>query len=114
VEIVDHTPSISKAAPDKGSHLGEAGLAMAENFLASTPPTTVRQAWAGINGDPGEERGRGLALVWLWFCGLVRALALTSLYGLALALSTRRRTGGAMIICGLLVAVFCITRALLP
>lgn len=113
LEIVDHSALISRARRPDG-HLAAAGLAMAENFFTATPPTTVRQAWAGIAGDPGEERGRGLAALLLWLCGLVRALALSALYALALAVSTRRRTAGTLLFTGLLAGVYAVTRALLP
>lgn len=118
LEIVDHPVSISaadRANPGKSGHLADAGLSLAENYLAVTAPATIQQAWAGINGEPDEERSRGLAVVLLWLCGLVRAMALTVLWIFAIALfGTRRRTAGTIIVSGLLAGIYFICRALLP
>lgn len=102
------------AAAPRGQHLAELGLAMGENFFTRTPPTTVAAAWRGVNGDPGEVRRRGLAAVLFWIVGVLRALILTVLYALALAVSTRARTAGFTLVVGLLVATYFTCRALLP
>lgn len=113
VEIVDHSALISELS-GRRLHLAEAGLALGENFLTSTPPTTVGAAWRGIDGDPDEEPRAGLARVALWPVGVLRALALTVLYGAALTVSTRARTAGTLLVVAVLVAVYCTARALLP
>lgn len=111
--ISDHSELISEGA-GRGQHLAEVALNLAENFLTMTPPATVGAAWRGIGGDPGEDRGSGLFRLLLWLCGLARALIVTALYAPALAVRTRRQTGGTMVILAVLAATYLICRALLP
>lgn len=117
VAVVDDSASISAeaaAAAPRGQHLAELGLAMGENFFTQSAPTTVSAAWRGVNGDPGEPRRRGLVAVLFWLTGLLRALILTVLYALALAVGTRARTAGFVTVAILLAAVYFTCRALLP
>lgn len=87
---------------------------MGENFFTRTPPITVGAAWRGVTGDPGERRRHGLLGVLFWVVGVLRALILTVLYGLALAIGTRARTAGFLTVVSLLVATYFTCRALLP
>jgi hypothetical protein len=115
--VVDDSALISEgaaAAAPRGSHLAEVGLAMTENFFTATPPATVADAWRGVAGDPGERRRRGLLAALFWVLGVVRALIVTALYAIALAVSTRARSAGFVTVIGLLVAVYFICHALLP
>lgn len=114
VEIFDHSALISPADRKSAGHLGDAWLAGAESYLATTPPATVGAAWRGVNGDSSEDRGRGLAVPLLWLAGLLRALIITGLYAVALAAATRRRTAGVAVAAAVLVAVYFTCRALLP
>ncbi len=113
LEISDYSELTSEGS-GRGQHLAEVGLALTENFLTTTAPVTVGAAWRGIPGDPGEDRGRGLVRVLLWLCGLARALIITALYAPALAVRTRRQTGGTMVLLAVLAATYLLCRALLP
>lgn len=106
----DHARDGSSVRNFASQHGGEALHALRQSWLLTEVPKTAGEAWAEVLPRPGEASGKAVWLA-LSAAGVFRAVVVSFLHLILLAVDTRLRAGVALVLfvviaCGVSVACF--------